>query len=139
MDCFNSYYNVKMLLWSIYFTHIIGTGLYFLSTCVTCCKFAWMGWITRLSSIISAILLIYTNGTLTDDICTASNKLFGSNYPGCYYQYPDGFTGTFGEFESDVYVSISTILLIYGMKTLLKTVQVWIPYDFTVNGYCCFK
>eukprot|EP01084_Bolivina_argentea_P305466 527718_1 len=138
-NCFHAYYNVKVLLWCLYFTHIVGTVLYILFASITCCKFGFVGWITRISSVVSAILLIYTSGTLNDSNCTGPNKLFGYSYPGCFYNYPNDFEGTFMEFERNVYVSISTILLIYGMKTILKAIQVWIPYHFAVGAYCCFK
>ena len=135
-DCYNAYTLLSDLLWSIYGIHIGFSSLYIISAIVTKGKISRIGWITRVSSIVTLGLLITVSVVLTDNICTGSDKLLGYEYPGCGYVYPKEFDSTFEQLEGDTYNDIVSVVVLYGMKTALKFVHVWIPFSCTTHNCC---
>jgi len=135
-QCLRSYNTLYALLWTIYGVHIGFSVIYILSAVLTCGTSAKIGWITRVSSCITLILLLTISAMLTDGLCTGADRLLGYSYPGCKYVYPEEFEGTFQRLEGNTYNDIVAVVLVYGMKTVLKVIQVWIPFGCTADGFC---
>eukprot|EP01084_Bolivina_argentea_P119699 212214_1 len=140
VDCIDSYHLLYTMLWSIYGIHIGFSIIYILSAIATRFKRTKIGWITRISSIITTILIIIVSSIISDNICTGTDKLLGYNYVGCNYTYPDDFDQTFQQLEYEAYNGILGVVLLYGMKTVLKIIQVWMPFSCTnCTDACCLK
>eukprot|EP01084_Bolivina_argentea_P270861 460681_1 len=136
-NCVNSYHLLYKLLWWIYGIHIGFSVIYILSAIVTCGKTLKIGWVTRISSFATLVLLLLFAATASSGtLCTGQDKLLGVKYPGCNYVYPDDFDQTFQQSEAEAYGNIVSVLLLYGMKTTLKFVQVWIPFSCTAHDFC---
>ena len=131
-DCASTYNLLQALVSALFYIYIGSTVLFIVLAIVLRFKSTIVNWIPSVSAFVEFVLMIVVLSFNKQDICIGSDKLIGFDYPGCVYQYPSDFNSTFNQKSIQTYNAISTILIFYGVKTVIK-LQQW------VNIFGCLR